>query len=48
MLSFSSIDIGLHALIFFPKPYNLGIWVHTLLVMLSHTVMSVVRVFPSL
>jgi hypothetical protein len=45
-LSLSSIHIGLHALILY---LNLifRIWVHTLLVMLSHAVMSVVQVFPS-
>jgi hypothetical protein len=44
----SSIHIGLHALILLPKRHTLGIWVHTLLVMLSHAVMSVLQVFPSL
>jgi hypothetical protein len=48
MLSLSSIHTGLHALILLPKPHTLGIWVHTWLVMLSHAVMSVVQVFPSL
>jgi hypothetical protein len=47
VLSFSSIHTGLHVLILLPKPYTLGIWVHTWLVMLSHVVMSVVQVFPS-
>jgi hypothetical protein len=48
MLSFSTIRTGLHAIILLPKTYTLGIWVHTWLVMLSHAVMSVVQVFPSL
>jgi hypothetical protein len=48
MLSFSSMHIGLHAVILLPKPYILGIWVHTWLVMLSHAVMSVIQLFPSL
>jgi hypothetical protein len=45
-LSFSSIHIGMHALILhlsiIPR-----IWVYTWLVMLSHVVMSVAEVFPS-
>jgi hypothetical protein len=41
-LSFSSIHIGLQALILLPKTHTLGIRVHTWLVMLSHAVMSVV------
>jgi hypothetical protein len=45
-LSFSSIHIGLHALILYLS-IILRIWVHTWLVMLSHAVMSVVQVFPS-
>jgi hypothetical protein len=48
MLSLSSIHTGLHALRLLPKPHVLGIWVHTWLVMLSHAVMSVIQVFPSL
>jgi hypothetical protein len=48
MLSFSGIYIGLHALILLHKPHTLGIWIHTWLVMLSHTVMSVVQVFHPL
>jgi hypothetical protein len=48
MLSLSSIHTGLHALILLPKPHTLGIWIHTWLVMLSHAVMSVIQVFPSL
>jgi hypothetical protein len=47
-LSFSSIHTGLHASILLPKPHTLGICVHTWLVMLSHTVMSVVRAFHPL
>jgi hypothetical protein len=46
-LSFSSINIGLHALILYLS-LILRIWVHTLLVMLSHAVMSVVQVFHPL
>jgi uncharacterized membrane protein len=45
-LSFSSVHIGLHALILYLR-LILRIWVHTWLVMLSHTVMRVVQVFPS-
>jgi hypothetical protein len=48
MLSLSSIHTGLYALILLPKSHTLGVWVHTWLVMLSHAVMSVVHVFPSL
>jgi hypothetical protein len=47
-LSFSSIYIGMHALILLPKPNSLGILVHTWLVMLNHAVMSVVQVFHTL
>jgi hypothetical protein len=42
----SSIHIGLHALILYLS-LILRIWVYTWLVMLSHAVMSVVKVFPS-
>jgi hypothetical protein len=45
-ISFSSIHIGLHALILYLSSY-FRIWVHTWLVILSHVVMSVVEVFPS-
>jgi hypothetical protein len=45
-LSFSSIHIGLHALILYLS-LILRIWVYTRLVMLSHVVMSVVQDFPS-
>jgi hypothetical protein len=45
-LSFSSVHIGLHALILYLS-LILRIWVHTWLVMLRHTVMRVVQVFPS-
>jgi uncharacterized membrane protein len=45
-LSFSSIHIGLHALILYLS-LILQIWVHTWLVILSHVVMSAVQVFPS-
>jgi uncharacterized membrane protein len=45
-LSFSSIHIGMHALIL-NLSLILKIWVHTWLVMLSHVVTSVVHVFPS-
>jgi hypothetical protein len=45
-LSFSSIHIGMHALIL-NLSLILRIWVHTWLVMLSHAVMSVIQVFPS-
>jgi hypothetical protein len=48
VLSFSSIQTSLHALILLPKPHTLGILVHIWLVMLSHAVMSVIQVFPSL
>jgi hypothetical protein len=44
-LSFSSIHYGLLALIGLPKAYTFRIWVYAWLVMLSHTVMSVVKVF---
>jgi hypothetical protein len=44
----SSVYTGPHALILLPKPHTLGIWAHTWLVMLSHAVMSVIQVFPSL
>jgi hypothetical protein len=47
-LSFSSLHISPHALILLPKPHTLGIWIQTWLVMLSHAVMSVIQVFPSL
>jgi hypothetical protein len=47
MLSFSSVHIALHALILY-LTLILRIWVHTWLVILSHAVMSVVQVFPSL
>jgi hypothetical protein len=45
-LSFSSIHIGMHALILYLS-LILRIWVQTWLVMLNHAVMSVVQVFPS-
>jgi uncharacterized membrane protein len=45
-LSFSSVHIGLHALILYLS-LILRIWVRTWLVMLSHAVMRVVQVFPS-
>jgi uncharacterized membrane protein len=45
-LSLSSIHIDLHALILYLS-LIFRIWVHTWLVMLSHAVMSVVKVFPS-
>jgi uncharacterized membrane protein len=45
-LSFSSVHTGLHALILYLS-LILRIWVHAWLVMLSHTVMSVVQVYPS-
>jgi uncharacterized membrane protein len=45
-LSFSSIHIGLHALILYLS-LIFRIWVYTWLVVLSHTVMSVIQVFPS-
>jgi uncharacterized membrane protein len=45
-LSFSSIHIGLHALILYLS-LILRIWIHTWLVMLSHAVMGVVQVFSS-
>jgi hypothetical protein len=44
--SLSSIHIGPHALILYLS-LIVRIWVHTWLVMLSHTVMSVIQVFPS-
>jgi hypothetical protein len=46
-LSFSSIHIGMHALILYLS-LILRIWFYTWLVMLSHAVMSVLQVFPSL
>jgi hypothetical protein len=46
-LSLSSVHIALHALILCLS-LILRIWVHTWLVMLSHAVMSVVQVVPSL
>jgi hypothetical protein len=45
-LSFSSIHIGMHALILYLS-IILRIWVHTWLFFLRHAVMSVVQVFPS-
>jgi hypothetical protein len=45
--SLSSVRIALHTLILYLS-LILKIWVHTWLVMLSHTVMSVIQVFPSL
>jgi uncharacterized membrane protein len=45
-LSFSSVYIGLHALILYIS-LIFRIWVHTWLVMLSYAVMSVIQVFPS-
>jgi uncharacterized membrane protein len=45
-LSFSSIHIGMHALILYLS-LILRIWVYTWLVMLCHAVMSVIQVFPS-
>jgi uncharacterized membrane protein len=45
-LSFSSVHIGMHALILYLS-LILRIWVHTWLVMLSHVVMRVIEVFPS-
>jgi hypothetical protein len=45
-LSFSSIHIGMYALILYLR-LIFRIWVHTWLVMLSHVVMSVIQVFPS-
>jgi hypothetical protein len=45
-LSFSSVDIDLHALILYLS-LILRIWVHSWLVMLSHAVMSVEQVFLS-
>jgi hypothetical protein len=45
-LSFSSIHIGLYALILYISLIFM-IWVHTWLVMLRHAVMSVVQAFPS-
>jgi hypothetical protein len=47
MLSLSSVNTVLHAVILYLS-LVLRIWVHTWLVMLSHVVMSVVQVFPSL
>jgi uncharacterized membrane protein len=46
-LSLSSVHIALHALILYLS-FILRIWVHTLLVMLSHAVMSVVQSFHPL
>jgi hypothetical protein len=46
-LSISSIHIGLHALILYLS-LLLRIWVHSWLVMLNPTVLSVMQVFPSL
>jgi hypothetical protein len=45
-LSFSSVHIGLHAIILYLS-LILRIWIQTWLVMLSHEVMRVVQVFPS-
>jgi hypothetical protein len=45
-LSFSSIHIGMHALILYLSIIH-RIWVYTWLAMLSHAVMSVVQVFPA-
>jgi hypothetical protein len=45
-LSLSSIHIGMHALIQYLS-LILRIWVHTWLVLLSHAVMSIAKVFPS-
>jgi uncharacterized membrane protein len=45
-LSFSSIHIGMHALLLYLS-LILRIWVHTWLVMLSHAVISVIQVFSS-
>jgi hypothetical protein len=45
-LSFSSIHIDLHALLLYLSLIFRN-WVHTWLVMLSHTVMSVIQVFLS-
>jgi hypothetical protein len=45
VLSLSNIYTGLHALIGLPKHYTFWIWIYTWLVMLSHTVLSVVQVF---
>jgi hypothetical protein len=47
VLSFSSIHIGLHALILYLS-LILRDWVHAWLVMLSPVVLSIVQVFPSL
>jgi hypothetical protein len=47
MCSLFSSHIGLHALILLPRPHIVGIWVHTWLIMLSHTVFRVEQVFPS-
>jgi hypothetical protein len=44
-LSLPSSHSGLHAIILLPKPYTFRIWVCTLLVMLSHAILSVVQVF---
>jgi ABC-type amino acid transport system permease subunit len=46
-LSISSIHIGLHALILY-LCLLLRIWVYTWLAMLSHAVMRVVQIFPSM
>jgi hypothetical protein len=48
VFSLSSSHIGLHPLILLPKPYTLGIWVHSWLVMLSHVILSVIQVFHPL
>jgi uncharacterized membrane protein len=45
-LSFSSIHIGLHALILYLS-LIFRIWVYTWLVMLSHVVMRIMQVFIS-
>jgi hypothetical protein len=46
-LSLSRVHISRHALILYLS-LILRIWVHTWLVMLSHVVISVIQVFPSL
>jgi hypothetical protein len=46
-LSLSSIHIGLDALILYLS-LILRIWIHTWLVMLSHAVLRVIQVFPSI
>jgi hypothetical protein len=45
VLSLSRSQIGLHALLLLHEPHTFGIWVYTLLVILSHVVMSVMHVF---